>query len=93
MQQRKEGPFLHAVEEERLRKVVNGGRVEKLTEIREETFLSHVVITKKSVVPLAQQSDHTKTMHMPKLLEMINQISINISLDRSKPIFILAFGQ
>ena len=95
-----------AVEAE-LRKLIDGGHVEKLAEIGEDTFVSPVVISKKSdgsvkiaidSVELNKQIIH-KTMQMPILAELVDQISIKISLGTGKPLVIstidlkYAFGQ
>ncbi len=95
-----------AVEAE-LKKLIDGGHLEKLSEIGEDTFVSPVVITKKSdgSVKIAIDSVELnkqivrKTMQMPILAELLDQISIKISLGKGKPLFVstidlkYAFGQ
>ena len=95
-----------AVETE-LEKLIKEGHVEKRQEVGEDIFVSPVVVTRKSdgsvkialdAVELNRQIVR-KTMQIPILAELLDQISIKISEGRGKPLFIstidlkYAFGQ
>ena len=95
-----------AVETE-VNKLVKGGQLEKLTEVGEDIFVSPVVITHKSdgTVKIAldwielNKQIVKKTMQLPLLAELLDQISVKISGDRKAPLHIstidldYAFGQ
>ncbi len=95
-----------AVEAE-LEKLMKEGHVEKLDEVGEEIFVSPVIVTRKSDGSVKTALDAVKlnrqivrkTMQMPILAELLDQISITISEGRGKPLFIstidlkYAFGQ
>ena len=81
--------------------------MQKLEEVGEDTFVSPVVVTRKSdgsvkVALVSVELDRLivrKTMQMPILSKLLDQISIKISEGRGKPLYIstvdlkYAFGQ
>ncbi len=95
-----------AVETE-IEKLISEGHLEKLEEVGEHIFVSPVVVTRKSdgSVKIALDSVELnkqivrKTMQMPILADLLDQISMKISEGRGKPLFIstidlkYAFGQ
>ncbi len=95
-----------AVETE-VAKLVKNGHIEKLRKIGEDTFVSPVVITRKSdgSVKIALDSVQLnrqivkKTMQMPLLSELLDQVSMKISGNRTAKLNVstvdleYAFGQ
>ncbi len=95
-----------AVEKE-IEKLINEAHIEKLEEVGEDIFVSPVVVTRKSdgSVKIALDSVELnkqivrKTMQMPILADLLDQISMKISEGRGTPLYIspidlkYAFGQ
>ena len=78
-----------------LEKLINAGRLEKIKDVDEDCFVSPVVITVKSdkSVKIALDSQKlndscVKTRpHMPNMEELLNQISVEITRDRTTQLF------
>ena len=90
-----------------LEKLIKTGRLEKINEVDEDCFVSPVVITvrndKSAKVALDSRNLNDSCIkmrpHMPKMEELLNQISVEISRDRTLQLFIskidldYAYGQ
>ena len=95
-----------AVEKE-VEKLIDGGHIERLTEVGEDIFVTSVVITHKSdgTVKIALDSVELnkqivkKTMQLPLLAEILDRVSMKISKNKTSPLHVstidldYAFGQ
>ena len=90
-----------------LEKLIKSGHLEKIKDVDEDCFVSPVVITVKSDKSVKIALDSRKLNdscikmrpHMPNMEELLNQISVEISRDRTLQLFIskidldYAYGQ
>ena len=107
---KKAGPIpLHLQEDvgRELEKLIKAGHLEKVNSVDEVCFVSTVVITVKNdkSVKIALNSRNLndscieRTQHMPNMEELLNQISVEVTRDRTLQLFIskidldYAYGQ
>ena len=93
--------------ERELKKLIRTGHLEKINDVDEDCFVSQVVITVKSDKSVKIALDSRKLNdscikmrpHMPNMEELLNQISVEITRDRTAQLFMskidldYAYGQ